>query len=333
MASRYRPVAILVAVSFVWGSAWIANEMLREQAGPVHLAVLRYGLAAVSLATVCGCQRLYRRLKATRHPADSPREPAPARSGPQCAALSALDVTDAASRLSIRISVALGVTMFALPDLLLRCSAQHGAAPFVPLIYAGLPLGLLVARGELQAPAILGLGAMLVLLNGSLPLAASKLAWALPIVCAVALQGWSLVYARRHLAAASSLPGVIVQLLSAAWILQVSLRVWPEAQGVEALRQWLGESLAALCLLAGLATAIAYPLYYRLLAHLEPGQLATSEWLQTLAAIAESAILLRQSPGWPMIGAASVLVVCAGLLLRPSSRVVAEPAHRWLSLQ
>jgi drug/metabolite transporter (DMT)-like permease len=312
--------------------------MLREQAGPVHLAVLRYILAAVFLLGIYGCRRLYRRLGRQAQP---PRaqlaayrgEPVSSGIQPELATLTVPPVANAAIRRWILVSMVLGLTMFALPDLLLRCSAQHGAAPFVPLIYAALPLGLLLWSGELRAPAILGLGAMLVLLNGSLPLNAAKLGWALPIVCAVALQGWSLVYARRHLAAGSSLPGVIVQLLSAAWILQVSLRVWPEAQGVDALRQWPGESLAALCVLAGLATAMAYPLYYRLLARLEPGQLAISEWLQTLVAIAESAILMRQHPGWPMIGAACVLVVCAGLLLRPSSRTVAAPAHAWLSLQ
>jgi drug/metabolite transporter (DMT)-like permease len=135
------------------------------------------------------------------------------------------------------------------------------------------------------------------------------------------------------MAAVSSLPGVIVQLLSAVSILEVSLRIWPETRGIEALKHWPGDSLAALCVLAGLATAVAYPLYYRLLAHLEPGQLATSEWLQTLVAIGESAILMRQYPGWPMIGAAGVLIICAGLLLRQSSRGAVEPANRWLSFE
>jgi len=311
--------------------------MLREQAGPVHLAVLRYILAAVFLLGIYGCRRLYRRLGRQAQP---PRaqlaayrgEPVSSGIQPELATLTVPPVANAASRRWILVSMVLGLTMFALPDLLLRCSAQHGAAPFVPLVYAALPLGLLLWSGELRAPAIVGLGAMLVLLNGSLPLNAAKLGWALPIVCAVALQGWSLVYARRHLAVAASLAGVIAQLLSAVLILEASLRFWPEAHGVDALKQWSGSSLANLCVLAGFATAMAYPLYYRLLAQLEPGQLATSEWLQTLVAVGESAILLRQSPGWPMIGSACVLVACAALLLRQNAHAHAEQASGRLSL-
>ncbi len=216
----------------------------------------------------------------------------------------------------------LGVTMFALPDLLLLWAAHHGAAPWTPLIYAGLPLGLLLAAGQLRPAAILGLGAMLVVLNGSLPLTVVKLGWALLIVAAVALQGWSLLYARRHLAAVSTVRSVTAQLAVAACLLELALKSGFEPAGHIPLRYWPASALGALGLLAILGTAVAYPLYYRLLAHFEPAQLATSAWLQTLAAVGESAALLRQRPGWPMLGAGCVLVACALILLhRETGRI------------
>ena len=220
------------------------------------------------------------------------------------------------TRLSwIGINALLGLTMFGIPDLLLVWASHHGAAAWTPLIYAGLPLGLVLAAGELRGAAVLGLGAMLVLLNGSFPLSTAKMLWALLIVAAVAMQGWSLIYASRRPAVTASVRGCMVQLMSALCLMEVALKLWPEA-GAVPLRDWPAASVAALCLLAALATAFAYPAYYRLLRTMEPAQLATSAWLQTMVAVGESALLLRQRPGWAMMAAAFVLVGCTLLLLR-----------------
>jgi drug/metabolite transporter (DMT)-like permease len=290
---------MLLALSLLWGSSWIANEMLREQAGPMRLTMLRYLLGGVICAVASGARALVLRLRLRGQGAGR--------------------ASGAPATRWFAVSVVLGCTFFGVPDLLLVWAAQHGSAAWTPLVYAGLPLGLWLAAGELRVPAILGVGAMLVLLNGSLPVSAGRLGWVLPIVAAVALQGWSLVYARRHLAAAGSLRGVAVQLLVAAGMVRGALLLWPEAVRNEA---WPGSSLGALCLLAVLGTAVAYPLYYRLLSTLEPGQLATSEWLQTLVAIAESAVLVHQRPGWAMIGAAGALVGCAAVVLRGSRQEI-----------
>ncbi len=310
-ASSRRSVAILLALSLVWGSTWIANEILRDQCGPLRLAMLRYLLAAFLVACTLCVQQIHQRLRRGGKPTQSRTHSSADLKSP-----AGPDTQRTQNRSWVAINLLLGCTMFVVPDLLLVWSAGHGAAAWTPMIYAGLPLGLLLKAGELRMPAVLGVGAILIVLNGSLPLTAGKLLWVLPIAGAVLMQGWSLVYAQRHCAAASSLSGVMVQLATAALLLCAAIGIWHEAFAAQPLLRWPASSLAALCLLAGLATAAAYPLYYRLLQTLEPAQLAVSEWLQTLVAIFESAVLMHQRPGWPMVGAAAVLIGCAVLLLR-----------------
>ncbi len=312
-ASSRRSIAMLLGLSLVWGSTWIANDTLRHQSGPLRLAMLRYLLAGLFVACVFCARLIYGWLRRGGHTGRL-----------QTHSSCGLDLQQqfaGPDKQAVReygwigVNLLLGCTMFVVPDLLLVWSAGHVAAGWVPMIYAALPLGLLLMAGDLRTPAILGMGAMLVLLNGSLPITAGRLPWILPIAGAVGLQGWSLVYAQRHCAAASSLGGVMVQLVAAAFLLRAMINLWHEPSLADSLLRRPVAPLGALCMLAGPATAVAYPLYYRLLQGLEPAKVAISEWLQTLVAICESAVLFHLRPSWMMIGAASVLVGCAALLL------------------
>ncbi|HEY0785594.1 MAG TPA: EamA family transporter, partial [Acidobacteriaceae bacterium] len=186
---------------------------------------------------------------------------------------------------------------------------------WTPLVYAGLPLALSIAAGKLRMVAVVGVGAMLVLLNGSLPLGPERLLWTLPVVAAVGLQGWSLGYARRQGRAASSLGSVMLQCLTAGAGLLVAAALAREA-ALPGVRSWTPVQLVAAAGIVVLATAAAYPLYYRMLAVLEPAQAAGSQWLQTVVAVAEAAWLLGQRPRAAMAGAALMLVGCTVLLVR-----------------
>ncbi len=331
MVTRRSAIGILIALSCVWGSSWIANSMMAEVAAPMQLGLLRYSFGFLALALACGVQMLLRRLGLAK---PGPARALPAGSAPlannnaapRFAILQALDGPDAGRIRLYGVNLLLGCTMFALPDLLLIAAAQHGAGAFAPLVYAGLPLALILAVGELRVPAIVGIGAMFVLLNGSLSLGPAKLFWALAIVAAVALQGWSLLHARRHLPAVASMRGCMLQLMTAALVLNLALALLPQHGGAhQPLRSWPSAPVAGLATLAVLGTALAYPLYYHLLARLEPAQLATSTWLQTLVAIAESALLLHQRPPWSMSVAAAVLVVCSAMLVLPASQASEIP--------
>jgi drug/metabolite transporter (DMT)-like permease len=285
-----RPAIILITISFVWGSTWIPNEYLAGQGTPCALAALRYASAAGPLAIIALINKRYR-CRRTGGPA----------------------LSDAGGRW-FWTGIILGLTMFAAPNLLLSLTARHGAGAWTPLLYAGLPLGLSMVAGELQVAAIVGVGAMFALLNGSLPLTAGKLFWALPTLGAVGLQGWSLLYVRRHLRVAVAPAGVAVQFAVAAVVLGLCSLCMEPAPRIAA--TWNGATLIAFLALGVLATAAAYPFYYRLLGSFSPEQVSISQWLQTLVGVAEGAWILRQRPGWTMLTAAVALVSCAWLLLR-----------------
>ena len=321
--TRRSSVILLVALSLVWGSTWIANSLVRSQATPLALAALRYTLAAVCLAAAYLGQLLMRRVRGPRanlimertsqSASISEHLPEPKK---QLGSALSLSLPEAEGIGWIGISLLLGCTMFALPDLALVWAAEHGAASFTPLLYAALPLGLLLGSGALRLPAILAVGATLVLLDGSIASTAANLPWVLPIAVAVALQGASLVFARQNVAGAASLRGCMVQCATAACLLWLRVQLWPRSTEVLPLHRWPVSSLAALCILAGLATATVYPIYYALLRYLTSAQLATSQWMQTLVAIVESALILRLRPAWTMLAAACLLILCTVLLLR-----------------
>jgi probable blue pigment (indigoidine) exporter len=272
-----RAVLTLLAISTIWGSTWIPNQYLEGQGTPCALAALRYAVAALILAIV-----------ATLIPQ--------------------------ARASTWRPSLTLGVTMLGVPVLLMAITGRHGAGAWTPLLYAALPLGLSIAAGELQFAAIAGAGAMFLLLNGSLPLTSAKLFWTLPTAAAVALQGWSLLYARKHLQTAAAPAGIVFQFATASIVLGAASLVL-EAP-VRLAHIWPTSGVLALAALAIVATALAYPLYYRLLAFLAPSQITTSQWLQTLVSVAEGAYLLRQRPGWMMLASSITLVGCTHILLR-----------------
>ena len=290
---------VLLALSLLWGSSWIGNEIVRHQARPLHFALLENLLACACLASAVAARKAVARL---RNQAVSPMQVetvAPASASPGLRAWP---------------NILLGLTLFALPDLLVTWASGHGAGAWIPEVYACMPLGLALAAGELSAAAILGPCAMLVLLNGSLPLAPATLVWILPIGAAVALQGWSLCFVRRNPAAVLSLSSVLIQLGTASAALWVALTLVTEPASTP-LRSWPASATAALCLLAALATALAYPLFYRLLRTLSPTQAAVCEWWQPLIAIGESGLLLHVRPGLPMILSALILILCSGLIL------------------
>jgi drug/metabolite transporter (DMT)-like permease len=65
-------------------------------------------------------------------------------------------------------------------------------------------------------------------------------------------------------------------------------------------------------------TAVPYLIFYFLLAQgrLAPVQVAVSQWIQVLFAVAESAYFMRAFPSWEMLAAVATLVVCVWMLLR-----------------
>ena len=204
----------------------------------------------------------------------------------------------------------LGVTMLSLPYALLVWSGVHGAGNWTPLAYAALPL--FVAAAGWRPAMIVAVGATLVLLSGALPWSPRKALWAAPILAAVASQGFALLYARRHPPGRTELP---IQFLAAAVLVASLSRAFERAPRVGPWSGWSPADLVALAALSTLGTALAYWLYYRLLVRLEPSQAASTQWLQLVFTVGESALIFGRRPPLAMLGSIAILIACCVRLL------------------
>ena len=268
---------VLFGMSLLWASGWIAAPMLAQAAAPFAASSLVFALAALSLF----CMR--------------PCRPA----------------------LPLRTNLVLSSTLFTLPTALLLLAGQHGVGGWTPLLYSFMPL-LLAFAGEGWTPAMIAApGAVLVLLNGTVPFTTEKLLWAVPVLAAVGLQAWSLRYAAAHLPGRAVGRSLAAQLAVAAALLAcMSLLLDPRP-----LVGGLASSVsAALVGLALLGTAVPYAGLFFLLqqGRLRPEQIAVAQWLQTLFAVGESAFFVRAHPSTAVYAAAGALLVCTYAVLRRS---------------
>ncbi len=286
---RARAILILLTASLLWGSGWIFTPLLAQAAGSYASGASMLGSAALLLFPFAVKGRL---------------------------------------AVPMRPTVLLSVTMFVAPSVLLTVAGRHGISGWVPLLYAAMPLLLGLARGR-WAPAQVGaVGAVLVLLHGTVPFAPGKLRWVLPAFAAVAFQAWSLVFVARRMRGLAPRPvlgSLSVQCaLAAAMLAGCSLLLDPVPR-LAPWAQWTALSRAALPVLALGAAALPYGAVYGLLAagELEPRQVAVGQWWQTLVMVGESAFFAHARPSPVLLLAAAALVGCSVAELRPEP--VPEP--------
>ncbi len=284
---RIRAILTLCGISLLWGSGWTVAPLLAQTAAPCAAAALTFALAAAFLRAVLLGLRFG-------------------------------SVREAREAIPVRISLRLALGMLAFPTALLLAAGEHGVSGWVPLLYAFLPL---LAAGSAWSPAmIVAIGAVLLLLGGTVPLTPMKLLWAVPALAGVALQAFALRYAARQLRGASAralLASLGLQCAVAAGLLGVGSLFFDAVPKVAPPSQWSGFSLTGLLCLAIAGTALTYAGLYWLLARgtLAPWQAAVAQWLQTLLAVAESAALARTWPGWQSLAGALVLAGCAWSVL------------------
>ena len=282
---RPRAIFLLILASLLWGSGWIFTPLLAQAAAPYASSALLLGVAALALAPFAVLGR--------------PAIPAST-------------------------TLLLSLTMFAVPAVLLTAAGQHGASGWAPLLYATMPLLLGLAQGQRSATTVVAIGAVLVLLNGTVPFAPSRLPWALLEFAAVGCQAGSLVaiaqYARGQ-ALRSVLGSLAVQCAMAATMLVVCSFAMEPAPRLAPAGQWTTLSAAAVPVLGLGATALPYGVLYRLLAggELQPRQIAVTQWWQTLIMVVESGVFAHVRPPLALVLAAAVLVMCSLAELRPES--------------
>jgi drug/metabolite transporter (DMT)-like permease len=301
---RTKQVIVLCLISFIWGSGWIFASLLVEVAAPFAASALVLMLAAVALALASVLLRI-RNLNST-----SPSIPE-------------VPVT-------LWSTLRLAVCMFVLPSLLLLVAQQHGAAGWIPFLYAFLPIALAFTQNSPHVTwhpfMVVAIGAILMLLNGSVPFQPGRLPAAALALFAVLSQGYALRLGQRSLrnrslrillsslAAQCALASVAVGIASFFFDKPPLLAPWSQWSGGPAL------PVIAACILGVIGTAIPYAGLYWLLARspLQPFQLATTQWLQTLVFSAESAFFARILPPWlAWVAAGTVLVASVFILRQP----------------
>ncbi len=285
---RVRALLAMVAISLLWGSGWILAPTLGETAAPFAASALIFAVAAavsgLALPLLAGLA------------ADQPR-------------------------VAMQTSLTLALAMLAVPLTLLLIVGQHGISGWIPLLYALMPLLAGFLRDTWSPAMVVAVSAVLVLLNGAVPFTPAKMLWAAPVLAAVASQAWALGYAAKRLRRCS--PAALVRTFAlqaavTAVVLAAGSFLFDPSPRLAQLSHWSLLDAGSLALLAIAGTALPYAGLYRLLAggELAPQQVATTQWLQTLTAVVESAAFVRVRLSWQVLLAGAVLLACAWAVLR-----------------
>jgi drug/metabolite transporter (DMT)-like permease len=267
------------ALGVAWGTTWVAADTLAEYVPPLHGAAARFLLAAL----LCTPVILGKRLKPARGRA-------------------------------LGFVLLLSCTMIVLPFLLLLWAQPRVPSATVAVLYAGMPLLVVlltpsVPRRAMQA-SIVGLGAMAITLGASF--STTQAAGAAVALLAVASIGVSSLIARRELLSVN--PIVATALLSGAAALLLFLAGMVLERGQTA--QWNRSAVGSVVFLSAVAGAPAYATYFWLLQRLEAYQAVTVQWVEPLVAMIESAILLRLGLSFNMIAGSLVTLVSLVVVLR-----------------
>jgi drug/metabolite transporter (DMT)-like permease len=138
-------------------------------------------------------------------------------------------------------------------------------------------------------PLILGMGGIMVAVSSALSISTSQIAGVFTLMISIGLSAFSLIFAKKALARVNLFLSCAVQCGVGA-IFCFILSVFFERSTVSHFYRY---DILPVFLLAVFSSAIGVPVYYWLLKYFEPYQLATSQWVITLVAIAESAVLFR----------------------------------------
>ncbi len=279
-------IAGYVLLCLIWGTTWLAIRVVVEFIPPLRAATLRFAFAAAILAIPVALGRL----------------PMP-------------------SRAEFRSLLVLSIGMMALPYGLLFWAEQRIPSSTTAVLFAALPLitALLtplltdqtVPRRAVYAM-LFASGGVLVIFSSALSADVHTLLGGLAILLAVTASAWSLIYAKRNTAAVHPVVSTAFQLALGAFFLLIATIVFER----HPVSHWTRTAFLALGFLTVFGSVIAFSVYYWLLLHVEPYQVATISLIVPIIAIAEGAFLGHERiPLTILIAAALILGSVASVLL------------------
>ncbi len=217
-------------------------------------------------------------------------------------------------------STALGVFLIAAPVVLLT-QAPNISPGLAILLFAMTPLLAAVAEnvvnanhGELTgAPYMLGgLLGIAFLVRGTLSFSASQGLSVAYIALAVLAVALSMVKAKQWLRGENLPATIAIQLLAAA----VTTGLFSLHQDGATFAGWQRSSFFWLLMLSMISSALAYVLFYRLLAEYRASQLSALQWIIPVISLSETAAYIHHLPAWDSLAGGAVALICAILLLR-----------------
>ena len=283
---KSRIVIAMVVMSLVWGSTWMAIRVLVTAVPPMRSASLRFFLASAILFAVV----LFKRL------------PWPTGRG-------------------LRATLLLSLTMIAIPSALTFWSEQRLSSGLTAMIFGAMPLITAIltpwmARRSVPRTAwqamIIGLGGMGLVLSGAISTSLWQAVGTLAVLAAVSMYAGSSVYAKEVLSGVHPFVSTAMQFfLGGIWLGAGSLML---ERGRPSM--WSGQAMIALVFLSIFSSAVNFTLYYWLLQQVEAYQLTSLQLVVPLIAVAEGALLLRESVPWTMIAGAAVVLGSVVFVMR-----------------
>jgi drug/metabolite transporter (DMT)-like permease len=267
----------LLFLGAVWGGAFLFLRIAAPQVGPLWAAEIRIGLAAIILLAIAG-PRAYRALRGR----------------------------------FLRVAV-VGAAFSAIPFSLIAFAALTLPAGFGALLNAATPIfTALVAAAwlghRLTARAMIGMGigvlAVLVLVGWSpLPLGPETLVAVVASLVASLSYAVAGTFIRRHLPGVSGIELATGQLTSGALLLLpfAVLSGSPGPVGTDGLLALIG--------VATLSTALAWPIFFRILSHTTPTVASTVTFIVPAFGITWGAIVLSESVGPELIAGFALVFV------------------------
>ena len=275
-------VAELFALAALWGGSFLFMRLGAAEFGPVALAAVRVAGAALVLMPLL---RLRGQMGALRR--------------------------------HWRAIFFVGITNSALPFLCFSYAALSITAGLSAIFNAAAPLfGALIAWLWLKdrlTPArvrglVIGFAGVLWLAWDKASFKPGGSGWAvLACVAATLLYGWSASLTKRYLSGVAPLAVAAGSQLSAALVLAVPALLWWPAQMPSA-RAWV-----AVALLAVLCTAVAYVMYFRLIAHVGPANAIAVTFLVPAFAVLWGWLLLDERLSLTMLLGCAVILLGTGL--------------------
>jgi drug/metabolite transporter (DMT)-like permease len=275
------------SICLIWGSTWGAIRLLVRDVPPLRAAAVRFFFAGIVLLAIA----LYRNGK--------------------------LSLT----RKQWRALIVLGFTMVGLPCGLLFWAEYRISSSMTAVLFSTCPLFValftpLLTQDRVPRRAVfamvVALGGISALFYTGLSLSVYLLLGGGAVMLAVVISSWSAVFAKREISDVNPLVGTAIQFCVSAVVLFAGSLIFEQNRPSD----WNQTSILALIFLTVFASVVAFSLYYWLLKSMQAYQLSTTNLIVPVITMLEGALLLREPVPLTMIGAAVLVLVAVGVVLK-----------------